>query len=52
MAKYMLVMRGTEESVAKMMQTPFEQMLQTVGRFNEDRAKRHARTGRVDRGPN
>src|SRR5215469_6170483 len=36
MAKYMLIMRGTDESVAKMMETPFEQMLETVGRFNEE----------------
>ncbi len=36
MAKYMLIMRGTGESVAKMMETPFEQMLETVGRFNEE----------------
>ena len=36
MAKYMLIMRGTDESMAKMMQTPFEEMLETVGRFNEE----------------
>jgi len=36
MAKYMLILRGTDESVAKMMETPFEQMLETVGRFNEE----------------
>lgn len=36
MAKYMLIMRGTDESVAKMMETPFEEMLETVGRFNEE----------------
>jgi hypothetical protein len=36
MPKYMLIMRGTEESVAKMMATPFEEMLETVGRFNEE----------------
>ena len=36
MAKYMLIMRGTDESVAKTMETPFEQMLETVGRFNEE----------------
>ena len=36
MAKYMLIMRGTDESVAKMMETPFEQMLETMGRFNEE----------------
>ena len=36
MAKYMLIMRGTDESLAQMMETPFEQMLETVGRFNEE----------------
>jgi hypothetical protein len=36
MAKYMLIMRGTDESNAKMMETPFEDMLETVGRFNEE----------------
>ena len=36
MAKYMLIMRGTDESVAKMTQTPFEEMLETVGRFNQE----------------
>ena len=36
MAKYMLIMRGTDESMAKMMDTPFEEMLETVGRFNEE----------------
>ena len=36
MAKYMLIMRGTDESMAKMMETPFEQMLETVGRYNEE----------------
>ncbi len=36
MAKYILIMRGTDESVLKMMETPFEQMLETVGRFNEE----------------
>jgi len=36
MARYMLIMRGTDESVAKMMQTPPAQMLETVGRFNEE----------------
>src|SRR5260370_40191404 len=36
MAKYMLIMRGTDESVAKMMATPFAEMLETVGRFNEE----------------
>jgi hypothetical protein len=32
----MLIMRGTDESVAKMMAIPFDQMLETVGRFNEE----------------
>jgi hypothetical protein len=36
MAKYMLIMRGTDESIAKMMETPFEQMLETIGSFNEE----------------
>jgi hypothetical protein len=36
MAKYMLIMRGTDESMAQMMQTPFEQMLETVGSFNDE----------------
>jgi len=39
MAKYMLILRGTDESTAKMMETPFEQMLETVGRFNEELIK-------------
>ncbi|MDG6108467.1 transcription initiation protein [Dactylosporangium aurantiacum] len=36
MAKYMLIMRGTDETMAKMMETPFAEMLETVGRFNEE----------------
>jgi hypothetical protein len=32
----MLITRGTDESVAKMMSTPFEEMLETVGRFDEE----------------
>jgi hypothetical protein len=36
MAKYMLIMRGTDDTIATMMETPFEQMLETVGRFNEE----------------
>ncbi|MFF5082946.1 YciI family protein [Actinoplanes sp. NPDC000266] len=35
MAKYMLIMRSTDEALAKMVETPFEEMLETVGRFNE-----------------
>ncbi|MFD0278613.1 YciI family protein [Kitasatospora sp. NPDC127111] len=36
MAKYMLIMRGSDESVAKMTETPFEEMLETMGRYNEE----------------
>lgn len=36
MAKYMLIMRGTDESFAAMTETPFEEMLETMGRFNEE----------------
>ena len=36
MAKYMLIMRGTDESIAAMMETPFDEMLDTMGRFNEE----------------
>ncbi|WP_018505983.1 YciI family protein [Parafrankia discariae] len=36
MAKYMLIMRSTDESLAKMMDTPFEEMLEVVGSFNEE----------------
>jgi hypothetical protein len=36
MSKYMLVMRGTDESLAKMMETPFEEMVERVGRFNDE----------------
>ncbi|MFJ9950699.1 YciI family protein [Kitasatospora sp. NPDC091207] len=36
MAKYMLIMRGNDESIAKMMETPFDEMLTTMGRFNEE----------------
>ncbi|MEU1887980.1 YciI family protein [Micromonospora sp. WMMD987] len=36
MAKYMLIMRGTDESFATMTETPFEEMLETMGRFNEE----------------
>lgn len=39
MSKYMLIMRGTDESVAKMMATPFEEMLDIVGRYNEELIK-------------
>ena len=36
MAKYMLIMRNTEESLATMMATPMDQMIETVGRFNDE----------------
>ncbi|MFE2724258.1 YciI family protein [Kitasatospora sp. NPDC059327] len=36
MAKYMLIMRGSDESIAAMMETPFDEMLATMGRFNEE----------------
>jgi hypothetical protein len=36
MAKYMLIWRSTDEGTAKMADTPFEEMLETVGRFNEE----------------
>jgi hypothetical protein len=35
----MLIMRATDEAVAKMMETPFEEMLATMGRFNEELIK-------------
>ena len=39
MAKYMLIMRGTDETNAKMMATSFDEMLATVGRFNDELIK-------------
>jgi hypothetical protein len=36
MAKYMLIMRPSEDTLAAMMSVPFEQMLETTGRFNEE----------------
>ena len=36
MAKYMLILRGTDEAMKKMMETPFDVMLETMGRFNEE----------------
>ena len=39
MAKYMLVMRGSDESNAKMMTTPFDEMLATIGAFNDELIK-------------
>ena len=39
MAKYMLIMRNTDESQARMMAAPFDEMLETVGRFNDELIK-------------
>ena len=36
MPKYMLIMRASEETVGAMMSTPFEEMLETIGRFNDE----------------
>jgi hypothetical protein len=36
MAKYMLVMRASDETFAAMAAVSFEEMLETVGRFNEE----------------
>lgn len=36
MSKFMLIMRNTDESLKTMTETPFEQMLESVGRFNEE----------------
>jgi hypothetical protein len=36
MAKYMLIMRGTDESMARMREIPFEEMLERIGRFNDE----------------
>jgi hypothetical protein len=36
MAKYMLIMRATDEAFAAMMDVPFEEMLDTMGRFNDE----------------
>ncbi|CUU57049.1 YCII-related domain-containing protein [Parafrankia irregularis] len=36
MAKYMLIMRNTDEPLARMQETPFEEMLARIGRYNEE----------------
>ncbi|MFC5664292.1 YciI family protein [Kitasatospora misakiensis] len=36
MAKYMLIMRGSDEAIAKMMETPFEEILDLMGRYNDE----------------
>ncbi|MEJ2856352.1 MULTISPECIES: YciI family protein [unclassified Saccharothrix] len=34
--KYMLIMRATDEAFAQMVETDFNQMLETVGKFNDE----------------
>ncbi len=34
--KYMLIMRGTDESLAEFQNIDFEQMLETMGRYNDE----------------
>ncbi|NQX17953.1 YciI family protein [Rathayibacter sp. VKM Ac-2857] len=36
MPKYMLIWRATDESLAAMMNTDFSQMLESMGRFNDE----------------
>ena len=36
MAKYMLIMRATDESLRTFMQTDFARILESVGRFNDE----------------
>jgi hypothetical protein len=36
MAKYMLIMRATDEALAKMADTSIEEMLEIMGRFNDE----------------
>ena len=36
MAKYLLILRGTDESNARMAEMPFEEMLETMGRINDE----------------
>ena len=36
MAKYMLIMRGTDESYANLEKADFNEMLETMGKFNDD----------------
>lgn len=35
MTKYMLIMRGNEEALERYAQIPFEQVIETMGRYNE-----------------
>jgi hypothetical protein len=36
MAKYMLIMRGTDESYANLANADFNEMLETMGKFNDE----------------
>ncbi|HEV7185924.1 MAG TPA: transcription initiation protein, partial [Leifsonia sp.] len=36
MAKYMLIMRPTDASMAKFMNADFGEMLETIGKFNDE----------------
>ncbi|HEX5205285.1 YciI family protein [Paractinoplanes rhizophilus] len=36
MAKYMLIMRASDETMAKMGEMSFDEMLETVGRYNDE----------------
>ncbi|RBQ21024.1 transcription initiation protein [Spongiactinospora rosea] len=36
MAKYMLIMRGTDETMEAMSKVSFDEMLETMGRFNDE----------------
>ena len=36
MAKYMLIMRGTDESYANLAKADFNEMLETMGKFNDE----------------
>jgi hypothetical protein len=39
MAKYMLILRNNDEAQARMEETPFDEMLELMGRFNEELIK-------------
>ena len=39
MAKYMLIMRNTDESLKRMTEASFDEMLETMGRFNDELIK-------------
>ncbi|MCM4081403.1 YciI family protein [Paractinoplanes hotanensis] len=39
MAKYMLIMRNSDESLTKMIDASFDDMLETMGRFNDELIK-------------